>query len=129
MVRLFPRVFTVAFLALVFVLVPGSTSWSQGASATTMRWKVKSLYKYKVQIAFYSSGTSRAWPGNGRAWALNDYADHFYTLSCRRGELICFGAWVTGDSAQYWGVGHGGQQGCTSCCYRCGTTPRPVLLR
>ena len=104
-------------------------SSAQPGSATTMTWTVKSMYKYRVQIAFYSRERNHEWPGNGQAWDLNDYNDHTYTLNCRRGEKICFGAWVTGNASKYWGVGFGGRQGCSTCCFICGQQPRPQVLQ
>ena len=60
-----------------------------GGGATQQVWTVKSMYQYKVQIAFYSRERNHEWPGNGQAWDLNDYNNHTYTLNCRQGEKIC----------------------------------------
>jgi hypothetical protein len=49
----------------------------------------------KVQIAFFLH--NRVWSGVGKAWNLNDYEDYGFTLNCREGERICYGAWVRGD--------------------------------
>jgi hypothetical protein len=100
-----------------------------GGGATQQIWTVKSMYQYKVQIAFYSRERNHEWPGNGQAWDLNDYNNHTYTLNCRRGEKICFGAWVTGNASKFWGVGFGGKQGCSSCCFFCGQQPQPQVLQ
>ena len=100
-----------------------------GGAATQQTWTVKSMYQYKVQIAFYARERNHEWPGNGQAWDLNDYNNHTYTLNCRRGEKICFGAWVTGNSSKFWGVGFGGKQGCASCCFVCGQQPQPQVLQ
>lgn len=108
--------------------VPAQSS-AQPGSATTMVWQVKSLYQYKVQIAFYARERNHEWPGNGQAWDLNDYNNHTYTLNCRPGEKICFGAWVTGNAKRFWGVGFGGRQGCASCCFNCGQQPQPQVLQ
>jgi hypothetical protein len=100
-----------------------------GGGATQQIWTVKSMYQYKVQIAFYSRERNHEWPGNGQAWDLNDYNNHTYTLNCRQGEKICFGAWVTGNASKFWGVGFGGKQGCASCCFVCGQQPQPQVLQ
>ncbi len=100
-----------------------------GGGAVSMTWTVKSMYQYKVQIAFYSRERNHEWPGSGQAWDLNDYNNHTYTLNCRRGEKVCFGAWVTGNSSKFWGVGFGGKQGCPSCCFVCGQQPQPQILQ
>lgn len=107
---------------------PGGGGGGGGGTAS-MVWTVKSMYQYKVQIAFYSRERNHEWPGNGQAWDLNDYNNHSYTLNCRRGEKVCFGAWVTGNSSKFWGVGFGGKQGCGSCCFVCGQQPQPQVLQ
>ena len=94
-----------------------------------MTWTVKSMYQYKVQIAFYARERNHEWPGNSQAWDLNDYNNHTYTLNCRSGEKVCFGAWVTGNAGKFWGVGFGGKQGCASCCFVCGQQPQPQVLQ
>ena len=100
-----------------------------GGAATQQTWTVKSMYQYKVQIAFYARERNHEWPGNGQAWDLNDYNTPTYTLNCRSGEKICFGAWVTGNASKFWGVGFCGKQGCTSCCFFCGQQPQPQVLQ
>ena len=93
---------------------------SAPAQADEMTWTLSSKYQYKVQVAFYSKTRNHLWPANGEAWGLDDYGTHRFTLSCQAGEKICYGAWATGASSTYWGVGLGGKQGCTSCCAVCG---------
>ncbi|MBX9589575.1 MAG: hypothetical protein K2X43_09735 [Hyphomonadaceae bacterium] len=115
--------------ALILASHAQAQSQAQPGSATTMTWTVKSMYQYKVQIAFYSRERNHEWPGSGQAWDLNDYNNHTYTLNCQRGEKICFGAWVTGNASKYWGVGFGGKQGCSSCCFHCGQQPQAQVLQ
>jgi hypothetical protein len=93
------------------------------SEAAELQWTIKSNYRFKVQVAFYSQGRGHVWPGAGRAYALNDYATHTYTLECVRGERICFGGWVTGRGNTYWGVGPNDKYTCTSCCAVCGGGP------
>jgi len=95
------------------------------ASAETMTWKVKSNYKYKVQVALYSQTRRHEWPGSGEAYDVNDFADHDYSINCNNGEKICLGAWATGNSSKYWGVGFQDRYGCKGCCYVCGGGPLP----
>jgi hypothetical protein len=111
-------------LALSLAFVGGALVQPLEASADNLVWHVKSNYKYRVQISFYSQNYSREWPGNGQAWGLNDYDVHEYNLKCRSGEKICFGAWVTGNSNIYWGVGADNKHSCSSCCYICGSETR-----
>lgn len=90
-----------------------------GAAAENFTFRIKSNYKYKVQIEFYSQARDSAWPGDGMAYELNDSQVHDYSLRCQSGERICYGAWVTGNSREYWGAGLHARQGCSSCCYTC----------
>jgi hypothetical protein len=71
--------------------------FSTASVAESMTWTVTSDYKFRSQIEFYSQNRSMAWPGGGTVYTLNDYAPHKFTLACRRGEKICYGAWATGD--------------------------------
>ena len=85
-----------------------------------MTWTITSDYKYKAQLEFYSQSRAASWPGNGSAYTLNDNDAHKFTLACRGGEKVCYGAWATGDAGTYWGVGMNGKHGCKSCCAVCG---------
>jgi hypothetical protein len=116
-------------LVFVLALIGGALVQPPEASAETMSWRVKSNYKYKVQIAFYSQSRSHEWPGGGDAYNINDYDNHDYTLSCNDGEKVCLGGWVTGNANKYWGVGYNNKRGCKACCYICGAgeIPRQVL--
>ncbi len=89
-------------------------------SADNLRWTIRSDYPHIVSLEFYSQDYSRAWPGDGEVYILNDYDVHEYNLSCETGETICYGAWVRGNSNRYWGVGLDNSQGCNDCCYTCG---------
>lgn len=92
---------------------------AQVSKAETMTWLMKSKYPYKVSVSFYSKSRRHSWPGGTKVWVISDSEVHEYTLRCNRGEKICFGAWVRGNSRRYWGVGKRGYKGCSSCCYRC----------
>ena len=111
--------------ALVLGLVAGVIAAPSDAAAESMAWKVKSNYKYKVQVAFYSQTRKHEWPGGGEAYDVNDFADHDYTIACNNGEKICLGAWATGNASKYWGVGFRDKHGCKGCCYICGGGPLP----
>ena len=116
-------------LVFVLALIGRALVQPPEASAETMSWRVKSNYKYKVQIAFYSQTRSHEWPGDGDAYNLNDSDTHDYTLRCEDGEKVCLGGWVTGNARKYWGVGFSNKHGCKACCYICGAgeIPRQVL--
>jgi len=75
-------------------------------------------YPQKIQIEFYSQDRNSAWPGNNMAYVINDYKTHVYTLKCRSGEKICYGAWPN-QSSTHWGIGLNGVYHCQNCCAVC----------
>jgi hypothetical protein len=75
-------------------------------------------YPKKIQLEFYSQDRSTAWPGNNMAYNINDYKRHVYTLKCRSGDNICYGAWPN-QAAIHWGLGFDGVYHCEHCCAIC----------
>jgi hypothetical protein len=98
------------------------------ASESTVTFNIKSDSEYKAQIEFYSQGRNYAWPGNGKAFDLDDYESHAFRLRCRSGEKVCFGAWPL-RSSSYWGVGYNGRHGCENCCRACGADSASYVLK
>lgn len=101
--------------------------------AETETWEIRSSYPYKVQLKFYSQDRNAVWPSGGRAYALDDSKMHTFSLNCRAGERICYGAWnvtTRGSGSRYWGVGQNNRKGCTICCWTCGRKgdPRAINL-
>lgn len=114
-----------AALLAVLVVVAG-TGGAQAQSEMT--WKFQNDYKYKAQVKFFSSDRKgHVWPGQDRAYNLNDGGTHAVKISCLGGEKICYGGWVTGNSKLYWGVGADGKQGCENCCFKCQGNETPVI--
>ena len=93
--------------------------------AESLTFRIRSYHPKQVNIAFYSQNRNHSWPGGGQVYVLDDYEVHDYSLGCIQGEKVCYGAWVRGSNATYWGSGQGGKEGCQSCCFVCngGTTP------
>jgi hypothetical protein len=102
-------------------------SQAAGNAGTSLEFNIKSNYRYKVGIKFYSQTRNHVWPDSDNFWVLDDYGTHTYRLSCMRGEEICYGAWATGNDKTFWGVGHGGNKSCRDCCYTCGDTASRTL--
>ena len=97
--------------------------------ANSITFLIKSDYKYRVQVNFYSSDSNRTWPSSTRSYVIADSEVHVFSLDCDQGEKICYGAWPDGDPRTYWGVGHNGREGCKDCCYTCGSgTTRVITL-
>lgn len=101
---------------------------ASAASAETLTFLMRNNYGTNIEVEFYSRTRSHVWPGNGQIYPLDTYGNHSYKLGCQYGEQICYGAWVAGDrNGIYWGVGPGGQYGCSNCCYTCqGGTTREI---
>ncbi|WP_350334655.1 hypothetical protein [Coralliovum pocilloporae] len=116
----------IGLIVMSFAVIGLSVGSSHAAQLT---WKVKSNHPNKVSVVFYSQTYDHAWPGGSKVYVISDYKTHTYRLNCRRGEKICYGAWVRGNSTTYWGVGQYNQHGCRGCCYTCGggTTKVQVL--
>jgi hypothetical protein len=118
-------------IVLVFVLAVVGAALAQPptASAKTMVWRVKSTDKHKVQVIFYSKARAFEWPGNGRAYDINNYDAHEYSLTCEDGEKVCLGAWINGNARKYWGVGYKNRHECRNCCYVCDGSeiPRQII--
>jgi hypothetical protein len=102
----------------------------QAEAQGDMTFKVRSNHTNKVQISFYSADRKGyQWPGPGRAFNLDDDDVHEFRIACLAGEKICYGAWVTGDSSSFWGVGLDNKARCSNCCYTCsGGTTRIINL-
>jgi hypothetical protein len=90
------------------------------ASADVMTWKLRSFSNNAIEVAFYSQNRRTEWPGGGKVYVNRTYDTVSYPLTCIKGEKICYGAWVKGNSSRHWGMGQGGKQKCTNCCYTCG---------
>jgi hypothetical protein len=111
------RSITRSALALIIVI---GTFATISAKADTLEWNVQSQHPNIVSLEFYSQDYSRAWPGDGEVYLLDDYDTKSFVLSCETGEQICYGAWVRGDDNAYWGVGRDDSNNCSDCCYVCG---------
>jgi hypothetical protein len=110
-----------SMIAIAMVIVVMATLTARTAAAAEMTWTMTSNYEYQVSVAFYSQDRDHVWPGGDDSYVLKDSRAHSFTLSCHRGEKICYGAWPTGGrSTTYWGVGRNNRQHCSNCCYTCG---------
>jgi len=89
------------------------------AQAGTLSFKFRSNHEYSVGLEFTSQDRNHQWPGDGKAYKIADYEVHSYKLQCQTGETICYGAWLEGDSTQYWCVGMDNENHCSDCCYVC----------
>ncbi|MEM5581169.1 hypothetical protein WNZ15_01810 [Roseibium sp. AS2] len=100
------------------------------ASAESLLWRFESKHSKIVDVELYSdTRRGHVWPGSNKVYVLDDYTVKTISISCRRGERVCYGAWVRNRSNLYWGVGHKNRNSCSSCCYTCnGGQTRVIVL-
>lgn len=114
--------FLLTLLAVVPVTLP--------AAAETMTFQMSSDHENAVEIKMFAQSRRNVWPSSRTVFKLEDYDVHNFKISCQRGERICYGAYVVGDTDTYWGVGDRNQQRCRNCCYTCnGRTTDLIHLR
>ncbi len=120
---------TLRYLAVFLAAVTGFIGIMQAsAQADTMNWRIRSFSRYAVNVKFYSQNRGHVWPAVNRAYTIRDYNVTSISLNCVRGEKICYGASVSGNSRFYWGTGIDGKQACKGCCFVCnGTTTTPIM--
>lgn len=99
------------------------------AMAQTIDWHFRSEHPNVVSVELYSEDRSHIWPGNNEVYTLDTNSVRTISISCRRGEKICYGAWVRNTRSATWGAGPDGKKPCNSCCFTCngGETPELVL--
>ena len=106
-------------LAVAPMLAAASLFNAPVAKAADMAWPMVNTTQFKIVFQFYSRTRSAVWPGRGQVWYVWPGQRYTPVLRCQDGEYICYGAWVEGNTSLNWGVGPGGNLGCTSCCYTC----------
>ena len=117
-----------SFLAAMLAAVIGIVGVQGAQAQSEMTWKFQNDNKYKAQLKFFSSDRKgHVWPSSTTVYPLNDSGAHSFKISCLGGEKICYGAWVTGNSKLFWGVGADGKQGCENCCYKCQGNETPII--
>lgn len=113
-----------ALLVAAFVFCVGYGS----ARSEDLTWHFRSEHPNVVSLEFYSQDRNHVWPGDNEVYILDDDEVHAYTITCRSGEKICYGAWVRNRSSSYWGAGYDGKQACERCCYRCNGGETNILV-
>ncbi len=104
----------IAFGLMLAVVAPATD-----AQAQQVTFEFTNEYGQDIQVSFYSEDRNHAWPGGDQAYNLRRARDDRWTIACRRGEKICYGAWVRGNAKTYWGVGLNRSQRCDRCCVTC----------
>lgn len=89
------------------------------AKAATFTFNMRNSQYYAVEVELYAQNRRHVWPGAGEVYYLDDGESKQIYISCQRGEKICYGAWISGDTETFWGVGKDNQNRCRNCCYTC----------
>ena len=100
-------------------LLAAQFAMSMSASAADVTFMMQNNHPNALEVELYSQDRNHVWPGNGEVYILDDGETKQMPLSCEEGERICYGAWIMGDRNTYWGVGPGGEEACSDCCYTC----------
>ena len=100
-------------------LLAAQLAMSIPASAADVTFMMQNNHPNALEVELYSQDRNHVWPGNGEVYILDDGETKQMPLSCEEGERICYGAWIMGDRNTYWGVGPGGEEACSDCCYTC----------
>lgn len=120
MFRFLTTVFASLIVA-VMVSVP-----AQAQSHKTFRFE--SEHPNKLEVVIYSDDRpGHQWPVPGRVFVLDTDEVTRFKIGCLGGERVCYGAWVSGNSSTYWGVGRGNKHRCSKCCYKCDGNETPII--
>ena len=101
-------------------LLAAASLFATQASAAELVWRIQSEHPNHVSLEFYSQDRNHVWPGGGEVYVIKDWDTHTYSLTCKDGEKICYGAWVRNETNTYWGKGVDGAEACETCCAVCG---------
>jgi hypothetical protein len=119
-------------LRMLVAILAFLSAWTLNPSsvqAETETWEIRSSYPFKLQMQFFSKDRPVVWPAGGQAYVLDDSKMHQFSLNCRAGERVCYGAWdITNRGTKgkkYWGVGPDNNKGCSDCCWTCGRKGNP----
>lgn len=85
----------------------------------SLTWHFKSTFYSRIELAFYSDDRRLKWPPGDQVYYVESGTSADIRLSCQIGQRICYGAWPSGNTDSFWGVGYTARQGCSNCCYTC----------
>jgi hypothetical protein len=82
-------------------------------------WRFRNKTGGSVQVKMYARARRNWWPSATTNWRMDSVGPYAFTIACRYGEKVCYGAWQVGNTDRYWGTGFQDRHGCESCCYVC----------
>lgn len=84
-----------------------------------LTWRFRNSSGGSVQVKMYARQRGIWWPTATTNWRMDGVGPYSFTISCRAGEKVCYGAWAVGNTDRYWGAGFQDRHGCENCCYAC----------
>jgi hypothetical protein len=105
--------------AALVVLTATICSTAGHALSADVSFVMRNEHPNAVEVELYSQDRKHVWPGGNQVYYLDDGESKQIHLSCKQGENICYGAWVSGDKQTYWGTGPNNKESCEDCCYVC----------
>jgi len=72
-----------------------------------------------IQYRFFDKTANLLWPNSSQVYIIPAGQTRSTSISCTRGNRICYGAQTDPPAGTYWGVGINGDLGCDTCCYTC----------
>jgi hypothetical protein len=98
------------------------------ANNSSISWRFNNRSGVKVLYRFYSKSRNWVWPSNNKAFVLPNGQNQRNDITCKRGEYVCYGAWVSNNPNFFWGVGKSGNRPCANCCFTCNGVTTPIYV-
>jgi hypothetical protein len=120
------RVTIIALMAGCFL----ADMFASSAQAAKLGWRWQNRSGQTLNVELYSDiRDGHVWPGNNRTWVVpSDGVIYVNPISCKRGERICYGAWIGDGTGDSWGVGKAKQHSCANCCFVCNGRQTDVIV-
>lgn len=99
-------------------------------SATNMTWTFEKTCNdgLTTYLKLYDRDSGAVWPSTSTSWTFSRGERLNKTISCDKGNRVCFGAANEADDTRgYWGIGIGHFLGCTDCCRSCGSASEATI--
>lgn len=113
---------TLMFFGFFVIFGVGASTGTAQAQPGVYTFNFTNKAPFIIYVRMFSQSRNAVWPTGGH-FILRDGAKHSARLNCLVGERICYGAaYSTDGKGRYWGAGYNGNEACTGCCVRCGTT-------
>jgi hypothetical protein len=94
-----------------------------------IRWRFRNAYGRRIEYKLFAWNRNWSWPGGNNAFDLPaNNKTYKTTIQCKRGEKVCYGAWVANNRNIFWGVGYNARYNCRNCCFTCKGVVTPTFV-